>query len=54
MPNQTPLVPKAPVSSSAEKKSQLRNAALEYHEFPTPGKIAISPTKQLVNQHDLA
>jgi malate dehydrogenase (oxaloacetate-decarboxylating)(NADP+) len=27
---------------------------LEYHEFPTPGKIAIAATKQLVNQHDLA
>jgi malate dehydrogenase (oxaloacetate-decarboxylating)(NADP+) len=25
-----------------------------YHEFPTPGKIAIAATKQLVNQHDLA
>ena len=54
MPNQTPISPKAPVSSSAEKKAQLRQAALEYHEFPTPGKIAISATKQLVNQHDLA
>ncbi len=37
-----------------EKRAQLRRAALEYHEFPTPGKIAIAPTKQLVNQHDLA
>ena len=54
MPNQKPLTPKAPVSSSAEKKAQLRQAALEYHEFPTPGKIAIAATKQLVNQHDLA
>jgi malate dehydrogenase (oxaloacetate-decarboxylating)(NADP+) len=54
MTNQTPISPKAPVSSSAEKKAQLRQAALEYHEFPTPGKIAISATKQLVNQHDLA
>ena len=43
-----------PVSNSAEKKSQLRQAALEYHEFPTPGKIAIAATKQLINQHDLA
>jgi malate dehydrogenase (oxaloacetate-decarboxylating)(NADP+) len=43
-----------PVSSSAEKKAQLRQAALEYHEFPTPGKIAVAATKQLVNQHDLA
>ncbi len=37
-----------------EKRAILRKAALEYHEFPTPGKIAIAATKQLVNQHDLA
>ena len=49
-----PLVPHPPVSNSAEKKAQLRQAALEYHEFPTPGKIAICATKQLINQHDLA
>jgi len=40
--------------TSEEKRAQLRQAALEYHEFPTPGKIAIAPTKQLVNQSDLA
>ncbi|CAM8648881.1 SfcA Malic enzyme [Comamonadaceae bacterium] len=49
-----PLTPRPPVSNSAEKKAQLRQAALEYHEFPTPGKVAIAPTKQLINQHDLA
>jgi len=54
MPIQTPIFPKGPVSSSAEKSAQLRQAALEYHEFPTPGKIAVAATKQLVNQHDLA
>nr|WP_276535207.1 NADP-dependent malic enzyme [Burkholderia multivorans] len=32
----------------------LRQAALDYHEFPTPGKFAISPTKQLLNQRDLS
>ncbi|MBA3772737.1 MAG: NADP-dependent malic enzyme [Ramlibacter sp.] len=37
-----------------EKRAELRQAALEYHEFPTPGKIAIHATKQLINQHDLA
>ncbi len=37
-----------------EQRAELRRAALEYHEFPTPGKIAIAATKQLVNQHDLA
>ncbi|MFS9606018.1 hypothetical protein, partial [Klebsiella pneumoniae] len=26
--------------SSEEKRAQLRQAALEYHEFPTPGKVA--------------
>ena len=36
------------------KNAELRRAALEYHEFPTPGKVAIAPTKQLVNQRDLA
>src|ERR1700748_1854439 len=32
----------------------IREAALDYHEFPTPGKLAISPTKQMINQRDLA
>jgi len=37
-----------------EKRAALRRAALEYHEFPTPGKISIAATKQLTNQHDLS
>ncbi|GIZ51968.1 NADP-dependent malic enzyme [Noviherbaspirillum aridicola] len=37
-----------------ELRQQLRQAALEYHEFPTPGKISVTPTKQLTNQRDLA
>ena len=41
-------------SSAEQQKADLRKAALEYHEFPTPGKIAIAPTKQLTNQRDLA
>jgi malate dehydrogenase (oxaloacetate-decarboxylating)(NADP+) len=40
--------------NSPEARAELRRAALEYHEFPTPGKLAIHATKQLVNQHDLA
>jgi malate dehydrogenase (oxaloacetate-decarboxylating)(NADP+) len=36
------------------KRAELRRAALEYHEFPTPGKVAIAATKQLTNQRDLA
>ncbi len=40
--------------AKANKQAELRKAALEYHEFPTPGKIAIAATKQLTNQRDLA
>ena len=36
-----------------EKRIELRRAALEYHEFPTPGKLQIAATKQLTNQRDL-
>src|SRR5687768_5501072 len=32
----------------------LRKAALDYHRLPTPGKVAIAPTKGLLNQRDLA
>ncbi len=32
----------------------LRQAALEYHRQPTAGKIAVTPTKPLANQRDLA
>ncbi|MCW5665364.1 MAG: NADP-dependent malic enzyme [Piscinibacter sp.] len=42
------------MSTADDKRAQLRKAALEYHEFPTPGKVAIAATKQLVNQRDLA
>ncbi len=31
-----------------------RRAALDYHEMDPPGKIAIRPTKPVVNQNDLA
>ncbi len=48
MPDKTTKDPRA------EARAELRRAALEYHEFPTPGKVAIHATKQLVNQHDLA
>ena len=40
--------------NAEEKRAELRRAALEYHEFPVPGKVAIAATKQLVNPHDLA
>ncbi|GBU15390.1 NADP-dependent malic enzyme [Polaromonas sp.] len=43
-----------PAVAREESRVELRRAALEYHEFPTPGKVAIQATKQLTNQHDLA
>ena len=42
------------INLKEEQRQQLREAALEYHEFPTPGKISVTPTKQLANQRDLA
>ncbi len=46
------------MDASSEQKEEIRKklrlAALEYHEFPTPGKIGVTPTKQLTNQRDLA
>ena len=41
-------------TKTEEKRAELRRAALEYHAHPTPGKISIAATKQLVNQRDLA
>ncbi len=46
-------LPTTPLNT-LEKRAELRRAALEYHEFPTPGKLAIAATKQLTNQRDLA
>jgi malate dehydrogenase (oxaloacetate-decarboxylating)(NADP+) len=31
-----------------------RRAALDYHRFPRPGKLAIEPTKRMASQRDLA
>ncbi len=33
---------------------RIRAAALEYHRVPSPGKIAVTPTKALTNQADLS
>jgi len=46
-------MPNTPLNTD-EKRAELRRAALEYHEFPTPGKLQIAATKQLINQRDLA
>jgi malate dehydrogenase (oxaloacetate-decarboxylating)(NADP+) len=40
--------------NSDDIKETRNKAALDYHEFPTPGKLSITATKQLLNQSDLA
>ena len=35
-------------------EEKLKEAALEYHRLPTPGKISVTPTKGLTNQLDLS
>ncbi len=39
---------------SDDLKDARKKAALDYHEFPTPGKLSVTATKQLLNQSDLA
>lgn len=33
---------------------ELTQAALDYHRYPTPGKLEVTPSKNMVNQRDLA
>jgi malate dehydrogenase (oxaloacetate-decarboxylating)(NADP+) len=47
-------MPSSNASSGDDKRSELYQAALRYHEHPTPGKLAVHATKQLLNQRDLA
>ncbi|WP_296942285.1 NADP-dependent malic enzyme [uncultured Massilia sp.] len=42
------------IDKKEELRQQLRAAALEYHQIPTPGKISVTPTKSVLNQRDLA
>ena len=39
---------------TSQAELALRDAAREYHRMPTRGKIAINPTKPLLNQRDLS
>ncbi|MCG6884885.1 MAG: NADP-dependent malic enzyme [Silicimonas sp.] len=40
--------------TSDARESSLKKAALEYHEFPRPGKLEIRATKPMANGRDLA
>ena len=35
-------------------KDDMKQAALDYHRFPRPGKLEIRPTKPLIDQRDLS
>jgi malate dehydrogenase (oxaloacetate-decarboxylating)(NADP+) len=37
-----------------ESRDSTRQAALDYHEFPRPGKLEVRATKPMANQRDLA
>ena len=39
---------------SQDAKASLHAAALDFHQFPKPGKIEITPSKRLANARDLA
>ncbi len=39
---------------SQDPKASLRSAALNFHQYPKPGKLEITPTKRLANARDLA
>jgi malate dehydrogenase (oxaloacetate-decarboxylating)(NADP+) len=40
--------------SQPDADELLIKAALDYHRFPTPGKITVLPTKDMTTQRDLA
>jgi len=46
--------PTAEPAREAPSQESLATAALEYHRYPTPGKLEISATKRMVNQRDLS
>src|SRR3982750_550727 len=49
---------KAPAAGANPSESDadelLTRAALDYHRYPTPGKISVMPTKDMTTQRDLA
>ena len=43
-----------PETPNDTQKETLRQAALDYHKYPKPGKLEIRATKPLANGRDLA
>src|SRR5690606_34010433 len=50
----TPANTAQAAEDTAAKKASFREEALDYHQFPTPGKVAIAATKPMATQNDLA
>lgn len=42
------------MANDSLKQDTLKKQALDYHEFPRPGKIVVTPSKKIANQRDLA
>src|SRR5690606_6582489 len=42
------------VTPKMDANADLSKLALDYHAYPTPGKISVTPTKTLANQDDLS
>lgn len=42
------------MTTHKDKKMVTKQDALDFHEFPTPGKVALAPTKKLVTAWDLS
>ncbi len=43
-----------PDSKKAEQQAAFRKDALDYHNYPNPGKVALKPTTALATQRDLS
>src|SRR5690606_39052443 len=48
----SPLVPRR--TRSMSEQEDFKQAALDYHRFPRPGKIKVSPPQAMLTQPDLA
>ena len=45
---------RTPEPVSMSEQEDFKQAALDYHRFPRPGKIKVSPTKAMLTQRDLS
>ena len=54
MSEETNLRTPGEADAEAGSDDALTRAALDYHRFPTPGKISVLPTKDMTTQRDLA